>query len=500
MPGELYIGGAGVSLGYLNNEELTNHHFVPNKFATAEDLSSGWTRMYRTGDICHLQSNGAMVFHSRTAGDSQVKIRGLRIELSDIESTIVSASDGAVSEAVVTLREGDPGFLVAHVVFDDRHTVADKDAFLEHLLTRLALPQYMIPVAAFPLDKLPLNNHSKVDRKAIKNMPLPQRVKQATEELEMSETMVQLKKVWEQVLDFESKDLSFDITPSTNFFLVGGDSLLVIRLQAQIRQAFGVVVRLVDLLSNTTLNQMASKIEESSSAKAIDWDQETTPPLVPEFLATVPTTPATKQVSRVVLITGSTSNLAKTLLPRLCADPSISTIHCVAVRDTKKLPASDKIVTHVGDLTVPLLGLTEEEFFTLASQVDVVLHLGAAKSFWDPYHVLKASNVNSTKELLKLVSCATRSLSSGITANNFSNRPLHARYQSTTSRPLEYSPVKPQRLYLQRLSYPLSMVATAMSHPAGHPSSSWSAQLQAWEYLHPSTASSQRRSLSRPRR
>lgn len=411
MPGELYIGGAGVSLGYLNNEELTNHHFVANPFANADDVASGWTRMYRTGDICHLQSDGAMVFHSRTAGDSQVKIRGLRIELSDIESTLISASDGALSEAIVTLREGDPGFLVAHVVFDPRHSVPDKDSFLENLLACLALPQYMVPVAAFALDKLPLNNHSKVDRKAIKNMALPQRVKQTSEDIEMSETMLQLKKVWEEVLDFESKDLTFDILPSTNFFLVGGDSLLVIRLQAQIRQAFGVIVRLVDLLGNTTLNQMASKIEEASSAKAIEWDQETIPPTVPEFLAKVPAKAINKKENRTVLITGSTGNLAKTLLPQLCADPSITTIHCVAARDAKKLPESSKIIAHVGDLTSPLLGLTEDEFLALSGAVDVVLHLGAAKSFWDPYHVLKTSNVNSTKELIKLVSYAASILS-----------------------------------------------------------------------------------------
>lgn len=345
-----------------------------------------------------------MVFHSRTAGDSQVKIRGLRIELSDIESTLISASDGALSEAIVTLREGDPGFLVAHVVFDGKHNVSDKDAFLELLLARLALPQYMVPVAVFPLDVLPLTNHSKVDRKAIKNLPLPKRMKQAPVDTEMTAAMLQLKQVWERVLDFENRELFPDIIPSTNFFLVGGNSLLVIRLQAQIRQAFGVVVRLVDLLGNTTLNQMAMKIEESSSANAIDWEQETSPPAIPDFLAAVPITPTTTKSSRTILMTGSTGNLAKQLLPQLCADPSIGTVHCVAVRDVKKLHVSAKIVAHGGDLSAPLLDLTEDAFCALSSQVDVVLHLGAAKSFWDPYHVLQASNVSSTKELIKLVS------------------------------------------------------------------------------------------------
>lgn len=110
MPGEVSLGGAGVSLGYLNNKELTSKHFVPNPFATPEDIARGWTRMYRTGDIGYLREDGAMVFHSRIAGDARVKLRGLRIEPSDIESNIISAAGGTLREVVVTLREGDPAF------------------------------------------------------------------------------------------------------------------------------------------------------------------------------------------------------------------------------------------------------------------------------------------------------------------------------------------------------------------------------------------------------
>ena len=175
MPGEICLGGAGVSLGYLHNPELTATHFVPNPFLTPEDVKRGWDRMYRTGDIGHLQEDGAMVFHSRMAGDSQVKIRGLRIELSDIESNIVLAAGGALRECVVTLREGDPAFLVAHVVFAPTRDIPNKEAFLKQLLKNLFIPQYMMPVVAIPLDKLPLSNHSKVDRKAVQIMPLPKR-------------------------------------------------------------------------------------------------------------------------------------------------------------------------------------------------------------------------------------------------------------------------------------------------------------------------------------
>jgi hybrid polyketide synthase / nonribosomal peptide synthetase ACE1 len=405
MPGEVCIGGAGVSLGYLNNKELTSQHFVPNPFASPEHVANGWTRMYRTGDIGHLQDGGAMVFHSRMAGDTQVKIRGLRLELCDIESNIISAAGGVLREAIVTLREGDPDFLVAHVVFAPQHDIMEKEAFLEHLLSRLPIPQYMIPVVAITLDQLPLTNHSKVDRKAMKNMPLPQRARSAQEDVELTETMVQLKRVWQDVLG--NKELGFDITPSTSFFLVGGNSLLVIRLQSRIRQAFNVVVRLVDLLGANTLSHMARKIEESSSVELIDWEEETAPPAIPSFLRNGPEIRADQQKTKTVLVTGGTGFLAKYLLPQLAASPDVGTIHCIAVRDRpsegpRKLFASSKIVSHSGDLSAPLLGLSEDEFRALSSQVDVIIHMGAARSFWDNYHVLRPSNVHPTKELVKL--------------------------------------------------------------------------------------------------
>ncbi|KAI8623712.1 putative hybrid NRPS/PKS enzyme [Xylariaceae sp. FL1651] len=405
-PGEICLGGAGVSLGYFNNRELTDKLFIPNPFATPEDITNGWTRMYRTGDIGHLRDDGAMVFHSRIAGDSQVKIRGLRIELSDIESNIVRAAGGALNEAVVTLREGEPEFLVAHVVFAPSHGVADTTAFLERLLSNLEVPQYMVPVAAIPLDKFPLSNHSKVDRKAIKALPLPKRSQAAQQDVELTETMLQLRGVWREVLGQVSENLGFEIGPSTSFFLVGGNSLLIIRLQSQIRIMFNVALRLYDLLSANTLGEMAHKIDESASVAPIDWDVETAPPAIPSFLDKVSKTRGLtkeKKTGKTVVVTGGTGFLAKYVIPQLVARPDVQIIHCVAVRDPAKLNhASHKIRCHAGDLAAPLLGLSTGDFVDLASQVDVILHMGASRSFWDNYNVLRPSNVHPTKELIKL--------------------------------------------------------------------------------------------------
>jgi hybrid polyketide synthase/nonribosomal peptide synthetase ACE1 len=405
-PGEICLAGAGVSLGYFKNPELTDKLFIPNPFATPEDIANGWTRMYRTGDIGHLREDGAMVFHSRIVGDSQVKIRGLRIELSDIESNIVRAAGGVLNEAVVTLREGDPEFLVAHVVCAPNHGVANMMAFLERLLSNLDVPQYMVPVAAIPLDKFPLSNHSKVDRKAIKALPLPKRGQVAQQDEELTETMLQLRRVWREVLGQVNKDLGLEIGPSTSFFLVGGNSLLIIRLQSQIRITFNITLALYDLLGANTLGEMAHKIDESATVAPIDWDAETAPPAIPSFLDKVSKTRGLAQektTGKTVVVTGGTGFLAKYVIAQLAARPDVQRIHCVAVRDPAKLNhASPKIRCHAGDLSTPLLGLRTEDFVDLASQVDVILHMGAARSFWDNYNVLRPSNVHPTKELVKL--------------------------------------------------------------------------------------------------
>ncbi|KAL5459023.1 hypothetical protein PMIN06_003013 [Paraphaeosphaeria minitans] len=401
MPGEIYLGGAGVSLGYLNNTELTNKHFVLNPFVTADDEARGWTRMYRTGDIGHLQADGAMVFHSRMAGDSQVKIRGLRIELSDIESNLITTAQGSLREAVVTLRDGDPSFLVAHVVFSQQHHVPDKDFFLQNLLGRLPIPQYMIPTMAIHLPKFPLNNHSKIDRKAVQNMPLPERAGGSKTAVEMTETMVQLERIWREVIGANSDKL--DVDPSTNFFLVGGNSLLVIRLQARIREVFQVVIPLFKLMGASTLADMARNIEESSGVSHIDWEKETTPPSIPSFLLSLPA--KAKTPSLTIMLTGATGFLGKYILPQLASRGNVQTIHCVAVRDKPRqgeLFTAPNIIYHVGDLSSPMLGLSVDEFRRLSSEVDVVLHMGAVRSFWDNYHVLRPSNVESMKEVVKL--------------------------------------------------------------------------------------------------
>lgn len=409
MPGEVCIAGAGVSMGYHNNQDLTSRQFVRNPFATRDDELRGWTSMYRTGDIGHLNADGALVFHGRVDGDTQVKLRGLRIDLADIEANIVKAAEGALREVVVTLYEGDTDILVGRVVFSK--PVSESEAFLQKLLGQLPLPQYMVPVALLSVDSLPLTSHSKVDRKAVKNTPLPRITSSsaAHDKGDVTETMTQLRNVWQDIVGLKSQNLGLNIGPSTDFFRIGGNSLLMIRLQSRIQQLFHVALPLVKLLSQSTLAGMTEMIEDAATvAGFVDWDRETAPPSLPDFLANITENKIEQEECRLqtILVTGGTGFLARNLLPLLAENPDVASIHCIAVRkhaaNQPRPQLSDKISWHEGDLKSPLLGLSEDTFRFLATRADSILHLGATRSVWDTYHILRAINVHPTRELVKL--------------------------------------------------------------------------------------------------
>ena len=171
----------------------------------------------------------------------------MRIELRDMEAIILHAADGILANAIVSVR-GDPQSLVAHVVFspEEEYSLNHQEDFLKQLCSSLPLPQYMCPAMIIPLDRMPVNNHSKLDRRAINALPLPQVPQTNLGFSKLTETQSQLRHVWERIL---SKDVAncYTVNGETDFFHVGGNSLLLMRLQAEIEQTFGVVLPLVQL-------------------------------------------------------------------------------------------------------------------------------------------------------------------------------------------------------------------------------------------------------------
>lgn len=246
VPGEIYIGGAGVTLGYLNRPELTAERFLPDPFSTASDA-----RMYRTGDRGRWLYNGMLEHLGRL--DFQVKVRGYRIELGEIESVLADAP--GVARAVVMAREDRPGDvrLVAYVV--PRETAAFDEPDLRARLQQ-RLPEYMLPQHLIELTAIPLLPNGKIDRKAL---PAPSIQSVASHETRLAPRNDDERRVaaaMETVLALPDLDVR------DNFFALGGHSLLAAQLTARLNREFGITLSFRTLFDAPTIADLAAAIAQ----------------------------------------------------------------------------------------------------------------------------------------------------------------------------------------------------------------------------------------------
>ena len=244
VTGELCIGGDGVARGYLNRSELTKERFIADPFSPG----SG-TRLYRTGDFARYLPDGNIEFLGRR--DDQVKVSGFRIELGEIEAVLGRLPQ--VQEAVVALREDDPGErrLVAYVVL--RPGQADAPHELRGLL-RQHLPDHMLPSAVVTLDRLPLTHNGKVDRAALPAPDFEHQLKEAFVPAR-TEWELRLAHIWRELLRIER------VGVDDNFFALGGNSLMIVRLISQVSQRHQLSLRVVDFFRNPTVGQLARLID-----------------------------------------------------------------------------------------------------------------------------------------------------------------------------------------------------------------------------------------------
>ena len=247
--GELYIGGAGLARGYLNRDDLSAEKFVKNPLA--EDSNAV---LYRSGDLARYLPDGNIEYVGRV--DHQVKIRGFRIELSEIEAALLTCV--GVTESVVQAREDRSGGkqLVGYVVAE---TNVEDAAFSENLRHELAqrLPDYMVPSVIMALEKLPLTPNGKVDRKAL---PAPDlRLQQSEYVAPRTEAEHTLAAIWQEILGLERAGL-YD-----NFFQLGGHSLLVMKLIAQL-QARGYNTDVRAVFKTPRLVELAAALDRKSES------------------------------------------------------------------------------------------------------------------------------------------------------------------------------------------------------------------------------------------
>jgi amino acid adenylation domain-containing protein len=247
VPGELYIGGVPLARGYLNRPELTAVKFIPNSFSNEPG-----TRLYRTGDLARYRPDGNLEFLGRI--DHQVKVRGYRVELGEIEGLLGQHSE--VQEAVVLMREDVPGDqrLVAYCVTNTEAVLTTSD--LRNFLKE-KLPEYMVPSVFIHLKALPLTTNGKIDRRAL---PMPDGDRPELEEVYVaprSEMERAIATVWQEVLHLEK------VGVNDNFFDLGGHSLLIVQVNSKLQELLKRNLSIVEMFQNPTINSLARYLSQN---------------------------------------------------------------------------------------------------------------------------------------------------------------------------------------------------------------------------------------------
>jgi myxalamid-type nonribosomal peptide synthetase MxaA len=418
VPGELCLGGDGVTLGYLGRPTLTAARFVRPPF-DPDDL------LYRTGDLAVRRADGTFEYSGRL--DHQVKLRGFRIELGEIEAVLEQYSD--VARCITVAHEDSSGGkeLVAYVEQsrnEDSGGPAETQG--ESLSSRLRdwlrgrLPEYMVPSKFMVLDAFPQTPNGKIDRNAL---PDPVGDDAAAERPAVkhvapgSELENRLVEIWEDLLG------TSPVGVQDNFFDIGGHSLLATKLVFRVREVLGADLPLRVLFEDVpTIARMAELIKagpaDGAGAGQNGLDLQAEVQLDPAIRPDPGYPVNSVRDPQHPLLTGATGFVGAFLLAELL-DRTDATVFCLVrgateadglgrIRKTMDGygiwdPAYEaRIIPMLGDLSRPALGLSRAQRHHLVTMVDVIYHCGAEVNFLRPYRALKASNVTGTQEVLRL--------------------------------------------------------------------------------------------------
>ncbi|MER2472291.1 amino acid adenylation domain-containing protein [Photorhabdus laumondii] len=410
VPGEIMIAGRNLARGYLGKPQETALRFLPNPF--------GAGRLYDTGDLGRRWVSGAISYLGRR--DHQVKIRGYRIELNEVAHMIRQVLD--ISEAIVFALDAgtEHARLVAAMKRGPRLNVDD----IHHQLAQ-RLPGYLVPSQFLLLDKLPRTPTGKIDTLKLSALAVPERpaMQPETECAPSSELEKSVMGDFAQVLGLPA------VTPDTDFFIQGGTSILLTRLASKLAVRYQVEIPLheffrvptpaavaetIEIYRREGLTSLLARQHAQTLEKDVCLDEKVHPAGLPN---------ANWYNPSAVFLTGATGYLGLHLIEQLLKRTLAKVICLCRAKDQEHAQTRileglqtyridianhwDRVVCLVGDLSLPHFGLTEQEWFSLTNEVDVIYHNGALVNFVYPYSALKATNVGSTQTILELA-CTMR--------------------------------------------------------------------------------------------
>jgi amino acid adenylation domain-containing protein/thioester reductase-like protein len=402
IQGEAYISGGSVSKGYINKPSLTTEKFPTIK------IDGGSTRAYRSGDYLKWTLSGNLIYRGRI--DRQVKVRGYRIELETVEKSILKY-EPTVQCAVICKKIKSGDFLFAYIVLKDkvRFNVEKIKKFLKTLM-----PEYMLPSRYILMNALPLTTNWKVDTS---QLPEPKFIDRSYLEAKYSPphtaTQEYLSTIWKNILELD------DIGINDNFFLLGGDSLLVTRVVLEIKKKYNSDIPLHTFFKNPTVKQLAILID---GTKAIDINHSTLYQLIDKDLESIKNLsvkqdPIQHEYSA-ALLTGANGFLGINLLYELISSTETD-VFCL-VRGDSKLEAISRLnlsaKKHIGktswldnkrikaingDIALAQFGLSNSIYNELSISIKYIFHNAAQVHHVYNYEILRNSNVIGTKNIIE---------------------------------------------------------------------------------------------------
>ncbi|KAF3207992.1 hypothetical protein TWF192_003222 [Orbilia oligospora] len=487
--GELCVGGSCLALGYLNRPDATKKAFVSVRGLTKDNEP---IRLYRTGDLVRYDGSGRILEYVGRK-DNQIKIHGFRVELEGVEAAITNNCSISMAAVLkIPPPESDPGvssFLLAFIVLKS----GAKEGNLTEISKKLSqvLPWYSMPRLRV-LDKFPLNNNGKVDRKILMEMYLKSIESAFTADSDENSgntktpTIRKLEAIWRETLAHPPSS----IKPTDNYFALGGTSLQSATLILKIRKQFGVAISTDTLYGNPTLSAMAEYLDNGSGRDIDTKAAMQSDALLSENLRSLdgPIPDWRAAGEGVVLVTGATGFLGAYLVQALLRMPEVKKVHClVRAKDATHALSRMKIAFSQygisftkqdqalmvaklnlipGDLGEQNLGLSGRAFDELARSCATIFHFGAIVNYVQPYSAHRAANTIGTLNIIRLA---------------VTGRPKTVHYSSSLvvygptgllKRPMSLSEDEPIDSYLDGLMYDI-----------GYAQSQWVAEQLLWKSI-----------------